>query len=87
LEVGNHREAWGDDGGKYVSYSSKFFISKSNYLSVLHILDSLQHYPPSTREADELQKILLKHFEGKKFKSGRISTNLPKVSLQTLFQP
>ena len=49
--------------------------------SVLHILDSYR--PEDTnkeKEAERLQNIFLKYFEGAVFKEGRIRINLAQVS-------
>jgi Ulp1 family protease catalytic subunit len=46
---------------------------------VLHILDSLRYSDRGTKEANQLQNILLQYFDGGKFKAGRISINVPQV--------
>jgi hypothetical protein len=51
----------------------------NEYLRVFHILDSLPNNSIGKREANQLQRILLNHFEGETFKEGRISTNVAKV--------
>lgn len=50
-----------------------------NVFSVLHILDSLPNKCIPTREVKQLQRILLKHFEGSEYERDRIATNLATV--------
>ena len=51
----------------------------SNHLSIFHILDSLSHHSQSTKEARQLQLILLTLFEGATFSEGRITLNHAQV--------
>lgn len=46
---------------------------------VFHILDSLPGLGGGTKDADRLQRILLKHFEKASFEEGRITTNFAQV--------
>ena len=46
---------------------------------MFHILDSLQDDIVALREANQLQKILLKHFDDATFMDGRITTNIAQV--------
>jgi hypothetical protein len=43
---------------------------------MFHILDSLPNNSSAATEGKRLQKILLKHVQGKKYLEGRIPTNL-----------
>lgn len=56
------------------------FLRLNKYISVFHILDSLPNNTLGKREASQLQKIILKHFEGAAFKEGRIMINVAQVS-------
>lgn len=55
------------------------FTRLSEYTSVFHILDSLPPPGRGRRETSQLQKILLRHFEGAAFEEGRIKTNFAEV--------
>jgi len=46
---------------------------------VFHILDSLQDDIVVLREDNQLQNILLKHFDDATFMDGRITTNVAQV--------
>jgi hypothetical protein len=45
-------------------------------LRTFHILDSLRNNSSGKKEEETLQKLLLKHFEGKSYEKGRITTNI-----------
>jgi hypothetical protein len=45
-------------------------------LRTFHILDSLRNNSSGKKEEETLQKLLLKHFEGKSYENGRITTNI-----------
>jgi hypothetical protein len=49
-------------------------------LSAFHILDSLCTTFPAKKELNQLQTILLKHFQGKAFVDGRLTVNIPEVT-------
>jgi len=49
--------------------------------SIFHILDSISQSSPGTREANQLEIILLKHFDQVIFEGGRIATNFAQVIL------
>lgn len=51
-----------------------------NVIRIFHVLDSLPSDPRSTKEAMQLQKVLLKHFEGVDYLENRVSSNIPLVS-------
>jgi len=54
-------------------------LSLIKHVRVFHILDSLPNGFQGKREAERLQKILLKHFEDVSFEEDRITTNFAEV--------
>lgn len=54
-------------------------------LRTFHILDSLRNNTSGKKEEETLQKLLLKHFEGKSYEKGRITTNIAEAIFFYLF--
>lgn len=81
LEAGYHWEAWPVSSGPYVSGWFKGGVLRLNkHCSVFHILDSMSNSSQSKIEANRLQDILLKYYEGEIFQEGRISANFAQVN-------
>lgn len=49
-------------------------------LRTFHILDSLRNNSSGKKEEETLQTLLLKHFEGKSYEKGRITTNIAEAN-------
>jgi hypothetical protein len=56
-----------------------FCMLNVKHPSVLHILDSLRKNSEAKFESDQLEKILLRYFKGKKILGGRVPARVPQV--------
>jgi hypothetical protein len=59
----------------------------NKHCRVFHILDSLASYYKCKREARQLQRILLKLFEGSTFMEDRIAINIAHVIYLAFYYP